>query len=313
MEELTKKIVVPIDGSKNALRSFDYIEKLYGPKHDLNLSVLYVLPTLPPLLADEKITDKEIYASLTNTEQRLVNRANKVLNEAKQQLLAKGFHEKRIESVARKKRSGIAQDICEWAESKKIDAVLLTRRGQTDLEMFFLGRVSDRIVEYSREAPVWIVGGVSDSKKVLVCVDNSENAMRAVDHAGFMLAGTDSHVTVFHTMRNLRRYVPKDVLEEAPELQELWKKKAGQDIAPFMEKAREMLLKAGLNETQVTTKVADGSRSPADDILKEARENGYGTVVLGRRGISGVKGFLFGSVTKKILNQATGLTIWLVQ
>jgi len=31
MEELTKKIVVPIDGSKNALRSFDYIEKLYGP------------------------------------------------------------------------------------------------------------------------------------------------------------------------------------------------------------------------------------------------------------------------------------------
>jgi len=313
MQELTKKIVVPIDGSKNALRSFDYLEKLYGPKHELDVSLLYVVPSLPPLLADEKTTDKDVYASLTNAQKRLVNRANKVLKEAKQHLLAKGFDEKRIEAVAQKRRTGIAQDICEWAENKKVDAVLLTRRGQTELEMFFLGRVSDRIVEYCRDAPVWIAGGVSDSRKVLVCVDRSENALRAVDHAGFMLSGTDTPVTVFHTMRNLRRYVPKEVLEEAPELQELWKKKAGQDIAPFMEKARDMLLKAGLTEAQVSSKVVDGSRSPADDILKEARENGYGTIVLGRRGISGVKGFLFGSVTKKILNQATGLTIWLVQ
>jgi nucleotide-binding universal stress UspA family protein len=313
MEELTKKIVIPIDGSENALRSFDYLEKMYGPKHRIDLSLLYVVPSVPPLLGDEKMTDKDVYASLTKAQQKLLNRANKVLREAKQQLIAKAFDEKRIETTAETRRTGVALDICEWAGNKRVDALLLTRRGQTELEMFFLGRVSDRVVEYCKDSPVWVVGGVSDSRKVLVCVDNSENALRAVDHAGFMLSGTDAPVTLFHTMRHLRRYVPKEVLEEAPELQEFWKKKAGESIAPFMEKARDMLLEAGLREDQVGTKVVDGSRSPSEDILKEARENGYGTIVLGRRGISGLKGFLFGSVTKKILNQATGLAIWLVQ
>ena len=313
MEEITKKIVIPVDGSQNALRSFDYLEKMYGPKHNLDVGLLYIVPSIPPLVGDQKMADKDVYARLSKAEQRLMKKAKKILNEAKQQLLAKGFDKKRIETTADKRRAGIAQNICEWAETERVDAMLLTRRGHTDLEMFFLGRVSDRVVGYCKDAPVWIVGGVSESKKVLVSVDNSENAMRAVDHAGFMLAGTDAPVTVFHTMRHLKRYVPDDVLEEAPELEELWKIKASSDIAPFMEKARDILLKAGLSEAQVSLKVVEGTRSAADDILKEARENGYGTIVLGRRGISGIKEFLFGSVTKKILNQATGLTVWLVQ
>ncbi len=74
-----------------------------------------------------------------------------------------------------------------------------------------------------------------------------------------------------------------------------------------------MLLHAGLMEDQITTKVVDGSRSAADDILKEARNSGYGTIVLGRHGQSMMKEFIFGSVTNKVLHHSTGLTIWLVQ
>ena len=179
MEEITKKIVIPVDGSNNALRSFDYLEKIYGPKHDLDVGLLYIVPSIPPLVGDEKMVDKDVYARLSHAEQRLMNKANKILNKAKQHLLAKGFDEKRIETTAEKRRAGIAQNICEWAENARVDALLLTRRGQTDLEMFFLGRVSDRVVGYCKDAPVWIVGSISESKKVLLCVDNSENALPA--------------------------------------------------------------------------------------------------------------------------------------
>ncbi|KPK23909.1 MAG: hypothetical protein AMK69_17090 [Nitrospira bacterium SG8_3] len=134
-----------------------------------------------------------------------------------------------------------------------------------------------------------------------------------MDHAGFMLSGTDCHITILHTMRHLTRYVPIEVLEDASDIERLYKEKAGKRIAPFMEKAREMLFEAGLTEEQVTTRVVDGSRSPADDILKEARSKGYGTIVLGRRGLSGVKAFVFGSVTRKILHHSAGLSIWIVQ
>jgi nucleotide-binding universal stress UspA family protein len=113
-------------------------------------------------------------------------------------------------------------------------------------------------------------------------------------------------------MRHLRRFVPQEVLDEAPELEELWKTKAGQEIEPFMNKAKEMLLQAGLNESQITKKVVDGSRSAASDILDEARNNGYGTIVMGRRGLSGVREFFMGSVSSKVLQSSTRMATWIV-
>ena len=79
-----------------------------------------------------------------------------------------------------------------------------------------------------------------------------------------------------------------------------------------MKKAKEMLLEAGIPEAQIKTKVVDGSRDAASDILKEARNNDYGTVVLGRRGYSGVKEFFMGSVTRKVLQDCAGMAVWLV-
>lgn len=176
-----------------------------------------------------------------------------------------------------------------------------------------MGKVSTRLVEYRRNNPVWILEGGINSKNVLVCVDNSENALRAVDHVGFMLSGTDCHITIFHTMKHLSRFVPMQVLEEAEDLEKLWRNKAGEEIAPYIKKAKEILLKAGLSEEQITTKVTEGSRSSADDILKEAQDNDHGTIVMGRRGLSAVKEFFMGSVTSSVLNRAVSLAIWIVQ
>ncbi len=313
MEELTKKVVIPLDGSKNALKSLDYVLQMFGHKHDLILSLIYIMPSFPPILIDDKTIDKETYAQMASGDKKLVNKAERLLREARNALIEKGFSEKRIEAIFRKKEKGIAQDVCDWANRKMVDAVLITRRGQSDLETFFMGRVSESLVEHCTDCPVWIVGGAVDSKKVLVCLDSSDNALRAVDHAGFMLSGTDCHITILHTMRHLTRYVPVEILEGASDIELLYKEKAGKRIAPYMEKAREMLLEAGLTGDQVTTRVVDGSRSPAEDILKEARSKGYGTIVLGRRGLSGVKAFVFGSVTRKIVHHSAGLSIWIVQ
>ena len=86
-----------------------------------------------------------------------------------------------------------------------------------------MGEVASKLLEYCRVCPVWIVEGAVTSNRVLIAIDNSENALRAVDHAGFMLSGTDCPVTLFHTTQHLRGFVPLEVLEEAPELEEFWK------------------------------------------------------------------------------------------
>jgi len=313
MENLAKKILIPLDGSKNALNSLDYLDVMYGPKHNLDVSLFYVLPSLPPILTDEKTIDTDIWVKRSAVEKKNTRFAERILKEAKMVLINKGVDGERVSTISQKKEASTAYDICKWANRKQVDAVLLTRRGRTDLETFFMGGISNKLVHYCHNCPLWIAGGRIHSKKVLVCVDSSENALRAVDHAAFMLSGTDCQATLYHSIRHLRRYVPLEVLEGAEKLQQLWNIKAGEQIAPYMKKAREMLLNAGITEEQIATKIVDGSRSAADDILKEARNNGYGTIVLGRQGQLMMKEFLFGSVTSKILHHSPGLAIWIVQ
>jgi len=312
MTELSKMIVIPVDGSENALRSLDYLHLMYGNKHNLEVALKYVLPSLPPVLADNRSLDRETATKLKIIQNKSIRLAEKILTQAKNHLIQKGFDSERVQTVYKKKELGIAQDICHWVESKRADAVLISSRGRSRLEAFFMGEVSSKLLEYCRVCPVWIVQGQVKSNRVLIAVDSSENALRAVDHTGFMLSGTDCPLILFHTMRHLRRFVPQEVLDEAPELEELWKTKAGQEIEPFMTKAKEMLVKAGVSESQISKKVVDGSRSAASDILEEARNNEYGTIVMGRRGISGVQEFFMGSVSSKVLQNSTGMAVWIV-
>ncbi|MDL1968433.1 MAG: universal stress protein [Deltaproteobacteria bacterium] len=312
MEDLTKSILIPLDGSRNSLRSLEYINLIYGPGYNLEVTLIHILPSLPPILTDNKSMDKKTRARLKSIEKKNKEIAEQILSEAKNIFLTKGFNEEKIKTCCQKRGITVAQDICNCASIKQVDTILLTKRGRTEIKSFFMGEVSTRLVEYHRNNPLWILEGGINSKNVLVCVDNSENALRAVDHVGFMLSGTNCHITIFHTMKHLSRFVPMQVLEEAEDLEQLWRNKAGKEIAPYVKKAREIFLKSGLSEEQITTKVTEGSRSAADDILKEAQNNDYGTIVLGRRGLSGVKEFFMGSVTTSVLNRAVSLAIWIV-
>jgi nucleotide-binding universal stress UspA family protein len=102
------------------------------------------------------------------------------------------------------------------------------------------------------------------------------------------------------------------VLQEFPGVQKFWQKKAGDVMAPYMKKAKEMLLQAGLAENQISVKLVDGTRSAARDILKEAEENEIGTIVLGKKGHSDVKDYSMGSTTKKVLDKASDMAVCIV-
>jgi nucleotide-binding universal stress UspA family protein len=311
MARSTKMIVVAVDGSENALKTLDYLGLIYGAKPSLHIVLLHVLPTLPPILIADH--DSQSKLRVLNVEKKSIQMAERILLEAKSVLLKKGFKDDHIIVVHRKKNFGIAKDICNFAVGKRADSMLISAKGRSRLEAFFSGGVANKILEYCRVCPIWIVEGKVKSKKVLIAMDSSENALRAVNHTGFMLSGTDCQVTLFHSKRHLRRFLPREIIEAAPELEELWKNKAGEQIAPYMKKAKEMLLEAGIPESQLKTKVVDGTRDAASDILKQARSNDYGTVVLGQRGHSGVKEFFMGSVTSKVFQDCGGMAVWIVQ
>ncbi|MEE4262229.1 MAG: universal stress protein [Desulfobacteraceae bacterium] len=311
-EDLQKMIVVPVDGSENALKSLDYINLLFGPEHNIKTTLFYVMPRLPHILVEEIKKSKESLMKMQDIESRNTEMAQRLLKAAKDRLLDMGFTKATVEAVFREVEVGIARDIVHWSEKKKADAVFITTRGRSRLETFFMGEIAAKVLEYCRVCPVWMLKGSIRYKHVLVAVDNSKNALRAVKHAGFMLSGTDVRITIFHSKRDVRRFISQAVLDEFPEVQKYWRHKAGEEIVPFMQKAKDLLLAAGLEEAKITSKVIDGSRSAAADILDEAQNSDAGTVFLGLRGYSGVKDYTMGSVTRKVLNQAKDMTVSII-
>jgi nucleotide-binding universal stress UspA family protein len=307
-----KMIVVPVDGSENALKSLDYINLLFGAEHNIKTTLLYVMPRLPAMLIDEFRQRQATAKKLQDLESRNTEMAHHLLQTAQDRLIDMGFAKKSVEAVFRRVEVGIARDIVHWTENKKADAILITTRGRSRLEIFFMGEVAAKVLEYCRICPVWMVSGSVRKKNAILAVDNSENALRAAKHAGFMLSGTDAHVTVFHSKKDLRRFISRAVLDEFPEIQKFWQHKSDDDIVPFMQKAKDALLAAGLGENQITIRVVDGSRTAAADILDEAQNSGSGTIFLGLRGYSAVTDYTMGSVTRKVLNQARDMTVSIV-
>ena len=209
-ETVQKMIVIPLDGSDNALKPLNYLDLVFGPKHNLKITLLYVLPRLPPILVEESQKSDETLRKLKNLEGRNVEMAQNLLTAGKKRLIVMGFAEKTLEAVSKKIEIGIARDIVNWSERKQADAVIISTRGRGKLAGFFLGETANKVLEYSRSCPVWMIKGTVKEKHAVLAIDNSKNSLRAVDHAGFMLSGTDMKVTIFHSKRDLKRFLPKN-------------------------------------------------------------------------------------------------------
>jgi nucleotide-binding universal stress UspA family protein len=312
VKEIHKMIVVPIDGSENVLKTLNYINLFFGPEHALKITLFYVLPQLPAILVEEGRKSGETFKQLKNLEKRNTEMAEGLLAAGKKRLIDMGFSEKTVEAVFRNIEVGIARDIVNWSEKKRADAVILSTRGRSKLVTFFLGEIANKVLEYSRVCPVWMVKGSVKNRHALIAIDNSKNALRAVDHAGFMLSGTDAKVTIFHSKRDLNRFIPDALVDEFPEFQKFWQRKAGKQIVPFMQKAQDTLLAAGIKREHITTKVADGTRSAAVDILEAAQRVEAGTIFIGLHGYSSVKEYTMGSVARKVLNHAADMAVCIV-
>ncbi|MGD2268793.1 MAG: universal stress protein [Desulfobacterales bacterium] len=310
--ETSKMIAVPVDGSKNALHSVDYIKLLYESGHRINLSLLYILPALPPILVEESKKNRQTAAQLKKIEKNNIELAEHILHEAKTRLITKGCSDKSIHTTFRNKEVGVARDICTWVHEKKADTVLMTTRGKSRLEALFMGEVSNKVLELCRGCPIWMIKGSVKAKNILIALDCSENTLRAVDHAGFMLSATTCKIHFFHSKRNLNRFIPKEIFEGASELEELWQQTAEEEITPYMKKAHQTLIDAGVDAALISARVADGSRRPAKDILREAKRHECGTIVMGRRGVSNEAEFTMGSITRKVIEDCTDMAVWIV-
>jgi len=153
-------------------------------------------------------------------------------------------------------------------------------------------------------------------KKILIAVDDSENAMRAVEYVADSF-NKENSITLFSIVldtpaicdMNSPSLTPyflsqKDAFCTVEDQKRLLVKDA-------LKKAKEVLLEAGFKEDKIIVKLEDKKKGIARGIVDEAG-SGYDTIVLGRRGLSGIKEFFLGSVAMKVLHSAADISVLLV-
>ena len=154
------------------------------------------------------------------------------------------------------------------------------------------------------------------SIKILVAFDDSENAMRAVEHVGRFF-NKDSQVTLFSVFQDTATLCDLPGPELTPYFHSqqtnfctLEEKKKSQ-VEEAQKQAKAKLTDAGFTPENVTMKSQAKKLGVARDIVREA-ESGYDIIVMGRRGLSAIKEFFLGSISQKVLSQAKDISVLMV-
>lgn len=153
-------------------------------------------------------------------------------------------------------------------------------------------------------------------EKILVAFDDSENAMRAVEYIARTFT-REHQITLFCVVPDTAALCDMNSPSLTPYFVEKQAIFCGLEdqkkelIDEAMQKAKKLIMTAGFEEKNITLKVQTKKKGVVRDIINEAH-SGYTTIVLGRRGLSGVKEFILGSVSQKVLHLARDISVIVV-
>ena len=148
------------------------------------------------------------------------------------------------------------------------------------------------------------------NKNILIAVDRSDNARRAVSYVGQLLGGLPGfNVTLLHVVPE-----PEEDYFSTAIQKEEWLTQYRQKIDVMLEDSRQFLIKKGFDPKNVAVRsTLRYCPSMAECILSERDKTEYSTIVVGRHGLSRSEEFLFGSISSKIVNHARNCTVWVVE
>ena len=150
---------------------------------------------------------------------------------------------------------------------------------------------------------------MTEWQKILVAVDDSTMSDRVVDYVGKVVVG---HQDVEICLLQVYPEPPPYFYQQGHNLNEFQQEKENTAHTVF-KRLLPILFSYGLSEemTQTRCLMAEGT-SLSNEILKVREDGNFGTLALGRRGISKAEEFLFGSISSAILRESHDFTVWVV-
>ena len=271
-----KKILVPVDGSHSCLHAEELVATI-GKNFKSKVTVIHVVSheLLHAGLELRYRVPPSVRTEITNW---LLQTGKKIVWEAEAL-----FKEEGIEVDARViEYEDPAETVLRVAKDEEYDLVVIGNRGETEVEVFSLGSMAEKVSRHA-ECPVLIVKQKTRLSKILVAVDGSESAEKALEYAVQLAKKHKAKVTLLNVGESkLFGFKPKVVREVGERV-----------LSDAATKVK------GL---EVNTQLEFGN--PAETIIEVAEKGNYDLIVVGSRGLSSVKRFFLGSVSDDVSHHA---------
>jgi len=289
--------LLALDGSDDAFETVNYVSKIHSLK-ERQIVLFAVCNKIPDVYWD--LEKEPVYngklGELRAWETHRTKQLESYMAKARQILLNTGFPAGWVKIKLHERQKGIARDII--VEAKEGYAALVVgRKGVSRVRDVLLGSVATKLLERITTVPIVMVGRKARPGKILIAFDGSEGSFKAVECVGALMGGAGYEIN----LTNVMRHEEKERIAASERF-----------IAAAFDQAVERLISAGITRTRISTQIVTGAPSRAEAIVKEAEQGGYGTVVVGRRGLSDVRDFSMGAVSNKVVQLAARWAVWVV-
>lgn len=291
------KVLLALEHTRISVGAIRILTKLTLPVgSDLFLLHVNPIPQKITGLAKERIL--KISQQVQEVQKEVLERARQFLDKVENTLKRQDVHGHTLV-----KKGFPGEEILKTIHTKGIDLVVLGTRGYSKATGFFLGSVSQWVLQ---EAPcsVLIARPMPREKKadrgmkLLLATDGSSDSGAAVDFVNLMCLPVSSHIMILHVIK-------KQVYETERAL--TTGKKHATEFAKLAEEIFEARGRQGaklLEQTSRTLSSPDltiqkrlGYGNAADEIVKAARFMKADLIVMGSQGATGVKRVFLGSVS----------------
>jgi nucleotide-binding universal stress UspA family protein len=316
---MERRVLLAVDGSKQGLEAVTVLGSILKNDGDVRLTVLHCVQQLASLMPGELCGEVEETCRLPYAQQEQVGHA--VLQESRRRLVEGGFPEDRIELRTKLDSMDPGQDIMTEATAAGIRSIALGRKGRNALETLLIGSVSSKVAQYSKDKTVWIVDTpVHQTGRVLVAIEGPSDAQTLNGYTNDFLGPiTGLKYTFLHLMPPVPPTFWDDGHILGPSEQkdrqsrvERWATDWIRNIEGFMSEAKEALMKLGVSERNIETRIEPTKEGVARDLLNDILAAEYQIVVMGKKSLRERKPFLLGSHANKILQAVKGAILVLV-
>lgn len=307
-----KKILLPVDGSDQALEVVRYISAMVDPRKTM-VVLFYVGSGFPevfwnldnnPFYRTKKIEVMEWLADRQLVIGEFKEKALKILDRA-------GFKISEISVKTQTTKTVILKDIIQESY-QDYSAIAVGRTGLSRLKDLLIGSMAYKLIAKIKHIPTIVIGGQPTSGKIMIALDESIEAMRGVSAIAALAADVhDMEITICHCLCTDAIAHSYDRSSAVPEEQAEWCRYHQDKFTPYMDEATRRLTQDGLNPARISRRFLFTKSNPLQKMIEVAATDQVGTIVVGRRGYAGfVDEHFRGRFSEKLISSIHDIAVW---